>query len=444
MELFIVELSRYLILILFSLYTFYSFRVFLSRDKTKQDHIFSKQRVLTLCLILVLNGLLILEHKSKEYVFALVLQIVFYVFFTYLYQFCYKERLSKLVLNHMMMCLAIGFMMLLRLDKDLFTRQILMATGAMVIAAFVPILIAKMTFLEKLAWPYALAGIAFLLLVFVIGVEKYGSRNWIALGPVRIQPSEFVKILFVFFIAAMLQAGTKWKHLVLTTCLAGVHVLILVAEKDLGAALIYFITYVMMLYVATNRLYYLVGGFAGGAGAALIAYRLFSHVKTRVTAWRDPWNHIDKEGYQICQSLFAIGTGGWIGMGFGQGLPESVPVVSSDFIFAGISEELGGIFVICLALIYISSFIMFVNIAMKINRPFYQLVAFGLSIEFIFQVFLCIGGVIKFIPSTGVTLPFISYGGSSVVATIIIFSIIQGFYIIHGDREENRNEEEIQ
>ena len=192
------------------------------------------------------------------------------------------------------------------------------------------------------------------------------------------------------------------------------------------------------------KLRYLLAGLLAGGGASVAAYYLFSHVRVRVLAWSDPWSHINQEGYQICQSLFAIGTGGLFGMGLGQGLPKSVPVVESDFIFAAISEELGVIFSICLILVYISSFIMFINIALKMKKRFYKLSAFGLSVVFIFQVFLSIGGVTKFIPSTGVTLPLISYGGSSIVATIVIFSIIQGMYVLNGREEEERLEQKQQ
>ena len=129
-------------------------------------------------------------------------------------------------------------------------------------------------------------------------------------------------------------------------------------------------------------------------------------------------------------------------MGLGQGMPDTIPVAESDFIFAAISEELGVIFSVCLILVYISSYIMFVNIAMKMKKRFYKLTAFGLSVVFIFQVFLCIGGVTKFIPSTGVTLPLISYGGSSIITTIVIFSIIQGMYVMNGREEAAKLESE--
>ena len=184
-----------------------------------------------------------------------------------------------------------------------------------------------------------------------------------------------------------------------------------------------------MLYVATSKPIYLFSGLAAGSVAAIIAYRLFYHVRVRVIAWQNPFGYIDKEGYQITQSLFAIGTGGWFGMGLNRGLPTDIPVVDSDFIFSAISEELGGLFAICLILLFTSCFVMFINIALHQEEMFYRQIALGFSVMFGFQVILSIGGVIKFIPSTGVTLPLISSGGSSVLSTIIMFMIMQGVYL---------------
>ncbi len=440
MELIIAEFSRYIIVILFALYTFYCFRAFARKSTEGKERVFYAQQTLILLIHALCSVILMLEKMEWRYVVLYFLELVFFLGFAKIYKVIYKG-LSKLVFNNMMMCMMIGFVMLGRLDYDYGIRQLVMAAAAMGICLLVPLFIERFSIWEKLGWQYALAGICLLLLVFVIGVEKYGSRNWITLGGFAVQPSEFVKIIYVFFVAAMLSKSTQFKHVIVVSALAAVHVGILVVEKDLGAALIYFLTYVMMLYVATMQIWYLLAGLGSGAAASVVAYRLFSHVQTRVTAWRDPWNHIDDKGYQICQSLFAIGTGGLFGMGLGQGLPQSVPVVESDFIFSAISEEMGVIFAVCLILVYISCFIMFINIAMKMKKNFYKLTAFGLSVEFIVQVFLCIGGATKFIPSTGVTLPLISYGGSSIVATIVLFGIIQGMYVLNG-REEARFEKE--
>lgn len=439
MELIIAELSRYIIIILFAIYTFYGFRVFLKKTAEGKERVFRAQRMLIFLIHILCSAILIMEQKSINYIVLWALELLFYLGFVKVYQMAYKG-LSKLVLNNMMVCLMIGFIMLGRLNYDYAMRQLLMASVAMGVCLLVPLFIERFTIWEKIGWQYAIVGIFLLLLVFVIGVEKYGARNWISLGGFAIQPSEFVKIIYVFFIASLLSKTTRFKNIVAITAVAAVHVVILVVERDLGAALIYFVTYLMILYVATMKVSYLLAGIGAGAVASVVAYHLFSHVRVRVMAWNDPWSHINNEGYQICQSLFAIGTGGLFGMGLGQGLPSSVPVVESDFIFSAISEELGVIFAVCLILVYISCFIMFVNIAMKMKKRFYKLAAFGLSVVFIFQVFLCIGGATKFIPSTGVTLPLISYGGSSVMATIIIFSIIQGMYVLNNREEAARSE----
>jgi len=441
MELLIAELSRYVIIILFAIYTFCCFHAFAGKTQAGKESVFRAQRMLTVLLHVLCSALLIMQYKELKYAMLFALQLAFYLVFAKIYQIFYKG-LSKLVFNNMMMCMMIGFIMLVRLGYNYAIRQLVMAAIAMGVCLLVPLFIERFTIWEKLGWQYALVGILLLMLVFVIGVEQYGATNWISIGGITLQPSEFVKIIYVFFIAALLAKTTQFKHVVAITAVAAVHVIVLVVEKDLGAALIYFVTYLVVLYVATMKISYLFAGLGAGTIAAVVAHKLFTHVQTRVIAWRDPWSHINDQGYQICQSLFAIGTGGLFGMGLGQGLPKSVPVVESDFIFSAISEELGVVFSVCLILVYISSYIMFVNIAMKMKKRFYKLTAFGLSVVFIFQVFLCIGGATKFIPSTGVTLPLISYGGSSIISTIVIFSIIQGMYVLNGREEEAKLERE--
>ena len=213
--------------------------------------------------------------------------------------------------------------------------------------------------------------------------------------------------------------------------------LILVASKDLGAALIIFVVYLAMLYVATRQPLYLAAGLGAGSVASVAAYYLFGHVRTRVIVWKDPFASYDNGGYQVAQSLFAIGTGGWFGMGLFQGEPDTIPVADEDFIFSAISEELGLIFALCMILVCVSCYVMFLNIAMQLHNMFYKMVALGLGTCYIFQVFLTIGGVTKFIPSTGVTLPLVSYGGSSLLSTLIMFAIIQGLYILREDEEED-------
>jgi cell division protein FtsW (lipid II flippase) len=334
------------------------------------------------------------------------------------------------------MLLSISFIILTRLSYTKSLKQFKIVIIAMIITIFIPFLIKKMIFLNKLGYLYALIGIGLLSLVAIAGATSYGAKLSFDFGGVSLQPSEFIKITFVFFVAALLSKSVELKQIILVSAIAALHVLILVVSKDLGGALIYFITYVFMLYVATKEYLYLTGGFLSGAIAAIVGYKLFNHVRVRVIAWKDPFSVIENEGYQISQSLFAIGTGGWFGMGLYQGIPDTIPVVDQDFIFSAIVEELGGIFGLCLILICVSCFLMFINIAMQTKDSFYRLLALGLSLMYGFQVFLTIGGVTKFIPLTGVTLPLVSYGGSSILSTLIIFAIIQGLYIMKQDEDE--------
>ena len=219
----------------------------------------------------------------------------------------------------------------------------------------------------------------------------------------------------------------------IATVLAAVHVLILVRSTDLGSALIFFLAYLVMLFVATRNPYLVLMGILAGAAAAVAAYFLFAHVRVRVQIWQDPFKDYTGTGYQICQSLFAIVAGGWVGTGLGQGSPGAIPYVQEDFMFSAILEELGGIFGICLILVCMSVFIMVVNVAMQLRNRFYRLAAIGLGSMYAIQVFLTIGGGIKLIPMTGVTLPLVSYGGSSVLSTLAMFAIVQGLYMLRSD-----------
>lgn len=432
----LVESSKYIIIILFAIYTWHCFSVFIGKNLEKKDIVYKKQNKIMYTIHFICSLVLFLNSLDVKMLLLYLGQLVFLVFVNKAYIYVYKNA-SKMVLNNMLMLLMVGFVMIGRLKQDYAVKQLIFATAICVLGLFIPLLIERFEFFDRFGKIYAVLGLLMLALVFVIGKSVYGARNWIIIGSFAMQPSEFVKIIYVFFVAAMLAKSTEFTNILKVGGIAAAHVLILVLEKDLGAALIFYITFLAILYVASQKPVYLGLGFGAGAVAAVIAYFLFSHVQTRVIAWSDPWGTIDNAGYQIAQSLFAIGTGGWFGMGLGEGLPSKIPVAESDFIFSAISEELGAFFAICLILVEVSCFVMFVNIALKMKRRFYKLTALGLAIEYIFQVFLTIGGVTKFIPSTGVTLPLVSYGGSSVISTIILFCIIQGMYVLNCREEEN-------
>ncbi|ABX41714.1 FtsW/RodA/SpoVE family cell cycle protein [Lachnoclostridium phytofermentans] len=431
----IVEITKYSLILLMTFYTFLSFRVLVMKNTKVREN---RYRMMSLLMYLI-HGVsfisLYITSNNIEVIFLYLAQLVVFIITGFLYKVSYK-RMSQLVYRNMMTLLMFGFVMIARLSFQKGVRQFIIASIALAVCLVVPMLIDRVQLWGKLSFLYGIIGLIILLFVYLFGKDIYGARNWIVIGNFSIQPSEFVKILFIFFVASVLSKRHDFKRVVFVTILAAAHVLVLVLEKDLGGALLFFFTYIIMLYCATGKLFYLISGISFGALSSVVAFQMFSHVRVRVTAFLDPFAVIEKEGYQVAQSLFAIGTGGFTGMGLNRGLPTSIPVAESDFIFSALSEEYGAIVGICLILICLSCFIMFVNISVKFENPFYKLTALGLSTMYISQVFLNIGGAIKCIPSTGVTLPLLSYGGSSVISSIIVFSIIQGMYVLHMRSEE--------
>ena len=235
-----------------------------------------------------------------------------------LYNLIYPN-VSRLVVNNMCMLITAGMIMITRLSSDNPTpygssvRQLVFIIVGIIFGLVVPVLIRKLTFLDQ--WTYVYAGVggaALLAVALFAGRIRRSETEFLILGPVNIQPSEFVKILFVFFVAASLKKSTEFKNVVVTTAIAAAHVLILVVSTDLGAALIFFIVYLIMLYVATRQPLYALAGIAAGCGAAVVGYHLFSHIQVRVEAWQDPFAAYSEGGYQIAQSLFAIGSGSWV------------------------------------------------------------------------------------------------------------------------------------
>lgn len=432
----IIEISKYFMIFMFAFYTYECFAAFRQKIKPEQrEHILSRQCAAIflihfdafVVIYLVTDDISMLIFYAAQAVLLAMIQTCYQLFYS---------KSSRLLTNNLCMLLTIGFIMLTRLSFDSARKQYFIALVSMIFSLIIPVLINRVGFVRKLYWLFAIVGILVLLVVTIAGNTSYGAKISLSIAGISIQPSEFVKILFVFFVAGMLYQDTSFQRVCVTTVIAAIHVLILVASRDLGAALLFFVTYVVMLYVATKKVLYFAGGLAAGSAASVVAYHLFSHIRVRVRAWQNPLAYIDKEGYQISQSLFAIGTGGWFGMGLYQGLPDKIPVVKQDFIFSAVSEELGGIFALCLIMVCFSCFLMFLNIAMQMKDQFYKLVALGLGTIYAFQVFLTIGGVTKFIPSTGVTLPLVSYGGSSLLSSMIIFAVIQGLYILRQDEGE--------
>lgn len=437
MQQYIIQLSKYFIVIFMALYTYEGFAVFRFKDEESRSGIYMRQNILLFFIQFASFLTICIQSGDLEYLFFYgIVQLLLFGIIAMtkmLYPKC-----NRLLVNNMCMMLGIGFIMISRLSFEQAMRQFVIVLFSMIAALFVPFCIEKMKFLKKMRWIYALVGVGALSIVMILGQVTHGSLISITIAGVTFQPSEFVKILFIFFMAASLMEDTSFLNLAMTTIVAAVHVMILVASRDLGSALIIFVAFVLIVFVATRNYLYLLLGAAGVATAAVLAYHLFRHVQVRVQAWQDPWTYIDSQGYQVTQSLFAIGSGSWFGMGLFSGTPDSIPYVEKDSIFSAICEEMGVLFGLCLILICVSCFVMMMNMSLKLKDRFYQLAAYGLGVVYIFQIFLTIGGGIKFIPLTGVTLPLVSYGGSSVLTTLIMFYIVQGFYILRQQEDERR------
>lgn len=431
----IVEVSKYLIIVLMAVYTFSCFSIFTKEYEEDEKSVLIRQNIVMFLMQFLAYMVLYLKTGEKKMLFFYAVQVILLLAVILLYSVIYPT-VSKLIVNNMCMLISIGLVMITRLSYNSAVKQFIFAGMGAVIGLVVPVIIRKMKVLVDLTYVYAGVGIAALSLVAVFAATSGGAKLGFEIAGIGIQPSEFVKIIFVFFVASSLKKSTDFKNVVMTTAIAAAHVLILVLSTDLGAALILFVVYLVMLYVATQQPLYALAGLGAGSVAAVIGYHLFAHIKVRVAAWQDPFATYSDGGYQLAQSLFAIGTGSWFGMGLCQGSPDLIPVAETDFIFSAIAEEMGLVFALCLILICVSCYVMFLNIAMEIHNRFYKLIALGLGTCYIFQVFLTIGGVTKFIPSTGVTLPLVSYGGSSMLSTMIMFGIIQGLYIIREDEEE--------
>lgn len=370
------------------------------------------------------------------------LDYLFFCFFTQIVLFAViilsgiiYPRIDRVLLNNMAFLLSIGFIILSRLSFNRALKQFAIVTVSLAFGIAIPTILSKIKNLSKWGYFYAVAGIIPLAIVLLLGATTHGSKLSYSIGGITIQPSEIVKIIFVFCVAALLAKGKTLFDIFIATIIAACHVLILVISRDLGSGLIFFVTYLFMLFISTRSYILFILGWLSGAGASVVAYKLFSHVQVRVKAFMDPFSVIDNEGYQIAQALFAIGCGSFFGMGLNKGAPGDIPYVESDFIFSAISEEFGAIFGVCMLLICLSCFLIMMRSSMVCNKKFYRLIACGFGVLYIFQVFLTVGGGIKFIPLTGVTLPFVSYGGSSVLSSVIVFYTVQWVIITYRDKE---------
>jgi len=406
--------------------------------------IIPKQRI-TISFIHMI-AFLILSYVKDENTFNLDvlvfagLSLIFLIFLWISTKFMFKHG-DSLMWNAATFLMDIGLIVLYRLDPQLAKKQFIWLIVSLVLTLLLPILLKIISKFEYLETLYLLFGWALFIATFIYGDKKNGSTNWIMFpNGYGFQPSEIVKFLFIFYLACVFRKKTSMKKFLFCGIMSGGYVVTLVLQKDLGGALIFFMTYMVMMYISTHNEWLFLGGMSGVSVASILAYKVFPHIRVRVQAWKNPWKDIDKGGYQIVQSLFAIGTWGFFGSGLSLGYPHYVPVVESDFIFAAICEEFGSFFGIGIIGVFIVIFYRGVNIALRCNRRFYSLICAGITNMLALQTFLIIGGVTKLIPLTGVTLPFVSYGGSSIFVSVIMIGFLQWIYSYNKMQGEDLDE----
>ncbi|AHY45308.1 Bacterial cell division membrane protein [Rubrobacter radiotolerans] len=352
-----------------------------------------------------------------------------------------------LILPIVTMLTGIGLMMIFRLTHNVEGVETLAITQAGWILAGSAALFLIVLFLRDyhklFDYKYILATFAIILICLTftpLGYEVNGARLWVNIGPVSFQPSEFARIALIVFFAGYL-ADTRDLLAVTSRTFMGIQIpalkyfgpvalvwaaslALLVFEKDLGSSLLFFIVPLLMLFVATGRVAYLIIGGLMFAVGTFIAYFLFAHFRVRIVAWLDPWQDPDGMGFQILQSIFNISDGGLTGTGLGAGFAQTIPEVQTDFIFSAIASELGLLGATAILLAFLVFVYRGIKIAMLASDDASKLLAYGLTVMFAFQTLTIVGGVIRAIPLTGITLPFVSYGGSSVVGNFIIAGLL--------------------
>lgn len=338
---------------------------------------------------------------------------------------------------------GLGLLMIARLAPNFLMRQIIwlpISTAAFLAVTLIP---RNLGWLRRYKYIWLSAGLALLATTLVFGVNPsgFGARLWLGVGGVYFQPSEPLKILLVVFLAVYLSDRRRQMMEVPATLgkiplphpayfgpmlvMWGFSIVLLFWQRDLGAALLFFATFLAMLYVAIGQIRYVVVGTGLLLAAGAIGYTAFDYVALRVQGWWNPWLDPAGRSFQIVQSLMAFAGGGWFGQGLGQGLPTAIPVVHTDFVFAAIGEEYGLLGALAVLLCFWAIVYQAFEIALNSRTHFQRLLAVGLGFMLGFQTLVIAAGSLKLIPLTGVTVPFVSYGGSSLLTSFMIIGLLQ-------------------
>lgn len=328
------------------------------------------------------------------------------------------------------MLMNIGVLMLCRLDITMGARQLVWIALGGVVFFVTYCIFYNIRFWNRLWLIYAACGAGLFVLTLVFGKTVNGSRNWIDLGPIDFQPAEIIKILYIMFLACKYSGSWNKPFLKISpTLMTGIvtytYIMFLVLQRDWGTILVMFLIFIFMIYVYEDIKWFLPVNITMAAVVAVLGYMFLYHIQVRVGVWLDPWADVSNKGYQIAQSLFAIASGGYFGRGLGNGAPDYIPEVHTDFIFSAICEELGVFGGAAIIILYFLFAYRCFKITLNTQNSYNKALGLGLTLMFAIQTFIIIGGVIKFIPLTGITLPFVSYGGTSIVVSFASLGIMQ-------------------
>ncbi len=357
------------------------------------------------------------------------------------------RHIDRITLVICLFLVSVGLVMLTRLDildidetvkqKEALKQLVWLGIGAAMLFITVVIIKSSRDF-RGLNFIFMGLSLGLLVFTFLFAGVIGGAKNWVKIGPVSLQPSEISKVFFILVCAYFFAEKRSRAASVIYAVYVGLCVIVLVLSNDLGGALLYAGTFLIMFFAGTGRTLLTFAGLGVAGAGVLASYYVIPHVKARVLIWRDPWAYYNNQGFQIVQGLMAIAAGGTFGVGLGLGRPDVIPVNTSDFIFAAICEEFGIAFGIIIILLYLVFIIRGMIIAMNASRRFDALLVFGATCMLSLQCFIIIGGVIKLIPLTGITLPFVSSGGSSLIACLCLVGMIEGVAVKNGERDERK------
>jgi cell division protein FtsW (lipid II flippase) len=395
------------------------------------------------CLIFLIGISIVQLQNLGEVNFAILLQeiglVISYLIIHKVIRKYYPNG-DPYLLPLVVSLVSIGLTMIYRLKPILFLQQIKWAFVGILVFAFSIYFFRKLNVFANYKYIIGLIGVCLLLSSIIFGTDIGGHRSWVIIGAFRFQPSEFAKVFIIIFLAAYLiehkvvlglhtnKLGPfivpSFRFIAPLIAIWGLAMMMFLLQRDLGSALLFFCIAVLMTYMANNNLSYICIASLFFFLGSFVSYLFFDHVKVRIDIWRNPWVDPNGQAYQIIQSLFAMGSGKILGAGITYGHPEFIPEVHTDFIFAAIAEELGLLGAAAIVLIYMLIIYRGFKISLMCENEIDALIAAGISASIALQIFTIIAGVTKFLPLTGITLPFLSYGGSSMITSFIMIGLL--------------------